>query len=615
MKYFATEEHKNWFLACALSKNSIQELFKLITQEVSKSFTMDNLNIMFLDEAKTGLIVEWAKYSKEYQALEKTNLNNRHPIFEDSEFRQCIEENKTIRLYKSDIIKDNYIKYVFDVRNVETACLFPLSDNKTIGLIFIYNWNDEIDNGCIELIKYLISLLYDHIKQVYDYKVLKSKQDAINFLFNRNIEVIRIAERINNLTSKDQIYSNILKEIFKIYNFNFGAILIENSGFIEYVSGFSSEDEYSQSVFKDLNLYLMDIKGYNIHPPDGSTSVAYQTNSHFAFERIPDYLHLKMTEKDRTYLEISRSPKTLVVMPILRKNKPVGIVHLLSIVDFLSLSPDDINMIKLLCSFIGTAISNSELYSVVEEQKNRLQNDLKLAKKIQESIIKIPEFKDDITVASRYIAMEGVGGDLFDVRQICDNKYSLMISDVSGHGVPAALITSLAKTSFINHTTKEKSTAKICSEINTDLIELIGNTNHYLTAFFCILDVNDMCLHYTNCGHQLPVLYQSKTGTLKTLDSNGYYLGLLDVNEYETKKIKVNYNDKILFFTDGITEGRNDQNEMYSVEKLHETFKKAARMSPDEIIIELFNDFYSFCGEENPNDDIAVMVIQIGGRE
>ncbi len=247
----------------------------------------------------------------------------------------------------------------------------------------------------------------------------------------------------------------------------------------------------------------------------------------------------------------------------------------------------------------------------LQEINDKMLNDLDIAKKIQETIIKTLPETPELLVDAKYVSMESLGGDVYDIRRIGRSTYSFLIADVSGHGVPAALITTMAKTSFINHGSWQKSTAQTCSDVNKDLYGLIGDTDHYLTAFYVSLDVEKLTMSYTNCGHHEALIFDSLNNDLKTIEMPGTFIGIVPDPGFETATIDIKIGDKIFLFTDGIPEARNENGEFYTNDRLNKFVKEFGHLEPEEFLKKLDADLKSFCGDRTPDDDRAFLVIEI----
>lgn len=245
------------------------------------------------------------------------------------------------------------------------------------------------------------------------------------------------------------------------------------------------------------------------------------------------------------------------------------------------------------------------------EKNQKIQKDLMIAKALQEEVIKTLPQVPELYIDAKYIAMDELGGDVYDIRRIGKFSYSFLIADVSGHGVPAALITTMTKTSFINRGHFSKTTSEICQEVNNDMFALIGDTNYYLTAFYAALDLSNLTLQYTNCGHHKCIVHRAQSGEIIELDTEGFFIGIRFDTVYETKEIQMNIGDKLILFTDGFPEARNSKSEFYENERIINFVKKNGNSKPAEFINSFLDDVNEFCGDYPANDDRAILVMEI----
>ncbi|MCB1192866.1 MAG: cache domain-containing protein [Leptospiraceae bacterium] len=253
--------------------------------------------------------------------------------------------------------------------------------------------------------------------------------------------------------------------------------------------------------------------------------------------------------------------------------------------------------------------ANEELLQKNEE----MTRDLNMARRIQLSII--PSEKDypqmkELSLGSQYNSMDSVGGDIYDIIPINDHTYGFLMADVSGHGVPAALITAMVKVSFNSNSIQGLTTGEICSRVNKEIFKLIGDLDYYLTAYYGILDFKTGEFTYTNAGHHAAILYRKKTKQIEHLDTVGFMIGILEESNYETLSVKLEPGDKILLLTDGIPEARNRQKEFYEYDRLIEYTTRYMHLNPKEFVDGLIADVDSFCEGNPANDDRAVLCIE-----
>ena len=609
--------------------HNLDDFLDLITKIITENTSIHGLIITLTDEKQEKLIIHRCKYHEKYKNMEKVHENNVIKIKNENDyFALCFSSNENLIIHKDDNKNGNSELDRFGRWNIKHEIYIPISsEQEKIGVICLYSLNENIENEVINDIENLIEYFFDHFKMMLEYYQLKKRKKEIDGILDKNSKVLNLANRINNLTSISTMYKIILKEVIQIFNFDVAAIFIEENNFLHYLDGMPKLNNNDVSkAFNNYDKYFKSVKGYEINTQDGATGNAFLTNNSMYFKDLSEIMHLPMAEKDKIGLEKLIKPKTLLLMPIVKDEKPIGVFQLFSLFDnIIEMTESDIKMVKSLCEFFGTAIKNSQLYTLIDEQKESLElanleitrmnskliKDLNIAKKIQEAIIKnIPDI-EELSINSIYLAMESLGGDLFDVRKIGKYTFSFMISDVSGHGVPAALITTMAKTSFINHSHFTKTPEVTCREVNCDLYELIGQTDYYLTAFYSMLDINTMTFSYANCGHTNVIVYKSNTQEVIELISTGMFIGIMEDLDVENKSIQLDIDDKIVFFTDGISEARNENGDFFTYESLLEIIKNNGNKPSDEILKTLLDELSKFCGDRPQDDDRAILIVQI----
>lgn len=239
-----------------------------------------------------------------------------------------------------------------------------------------------------------------------------------------------------------------------------------------------------------------------------------------------------------------------------------------------------------------------------------MQTELNVAREIQQSLIpkSIPHM-DGIQIAARYRAMESVGGDYYDFMP-GENSLGVMIADVSGHGVPAALIVSMIKIAFWFHEDRHKNTDEVFASMNEILEGNIGN--EFVTACNMHLNIKNRQFITSNAGHPPLLLYKKKTGKIKRLRPMGRILGMLPNAIFETTTCELDAGDRILLYTDGIYEAHDAQNEQFGETRLHDFIASNTSLSPDQFADCLIDEIIQWSGgDSHIDDDIALVVIDI----
>ncbi|HPK44281.1 MAG TPA: SpoIIE family protein phosphatase, partial [Spirochaetota bacterium] len=257
-----------------------------------------------------------------------------------------------------------------------------------------------------------------------------------------------------------------------------------------------------------------------------------------------------------------------------------------------------------------------EALASLKEKDDMIQKQLEIASNIQRSILpgRIDDW-NELKFSVRYIAMEKIGGDFYDVYQIKGDKLGVLVADVSGHGIPAALITSMAKISFSSATQQYDSPKRVFQEVNQNILEHI-KTQDYMTSFFVVID-DDYNIVYANASHQKAILVRSDEGIVEFLDTNGLFIGAIEEarETYEEKVTKLRYGDRLLLYTDGIPEAANVDREEYSIERLQDVALKNRHLPLEDFTSFIIEDVQRFKGKAPVEDDITLLVIELARDE
>ena len=247
---------------------------------------------------------------------------------------------------------------------------------------------------------------------------------------------------------------------------------------------------------------------------------------------------------------------------------------------------------------------------------DQIQKQLDMASVIQRSML--PDRLDDwneIKFSVRYNAMEKIGGDFYDIFQLKDNKIGIIIADVSGHGIPAALITAMAKISFGNAGILFDSPRRIFQEVNKNIIEHM-KTQDYLTCFMIAVD-DDYNVTYSNASHQKAILLRGASDEVEHLDTGGLFIGALEEarDTYEEKQLKLEYGDRIILYTDGIPEAQNNKKEEYSDEGFERSILGHRGKDLEDFTEAIISDVRAHMGDVGALDDITLFIIELAWDE
>ncbi len=254
---------------------------------------------------------------------------------------------------------------------------------------------------------------------------------------------------------------------------------------------------------------------------------------------------------------------------------------------------------------------NVELQHMVQAGAARLEihdEELQRAREIQESLLpkdipQVPGFE----VASAWQPARAVGGDYFDVLKIGDDRLGICIADVSGKGVPAALLMANVQASLRASVRDMDSPARVCSIINGMLCASIA-ADRFVTFFCGVLDGGSRTFRYCNAGHPYPILVSS--GAVQTLDQGGAVLGVFPAWKYVESSVNLSSGDRLLLFTDGITEAESADDEEFGMERVIAFAKTSAGNSAAKMNQQLLAEVTKFCGAHF-QDDATLLVLAV----
>ncbi len=251
--------------------------------------------------------------------------------------------------------------------------------------------------------------------------------------------------------------------------------------------------------------------------------------------------------------------------------------------------------------------------SNVTAEKERIGAELDVAKHIQASMLPcifpaFPERKEIDIYATMEPAKE-VGGDFYDFFMVDDTHLAIVMADVSGKGVPAALFMVIGKTLIKDHTTPGRDLGKVFTEVNNLLCES-NSEELFITAFEGVLDLVTGEFVYVNAGHEMPFICKAGGDFEPHRIRAAFVLAGMEGMKYRAGSMMLEPGDKIFQYTDGVTEATNINNELYGMERLGAILNKVKNVTPHEILPAVKKDIDEFVGEADQFDDITMLCLE-----
>jgi serine phosphatase RsbU (regulator of sigma subunit) len=255
----------------------------------------------------------------------------------------------------------------------------------------------------------------------------------------------------------------------------------------------------------------------------------------------------------------------------------------------------------------------SNAYTIIKAQKQRMEDELNVGRDIQMSMLpkKFPDFPEhgDFDLHALLVPAREVAGDFFDCFALDENKLCFCVGDVSGKGVPAALFMAMSKNMLSVMAQEVPSPAKIVTLTN-DKISSDNRSSMFVTLFIGIYNLETQDLHFTNAGHNPPLL-RRKNGDVEVLKQiHGPVIGAMDGIEYNEDKNQINTGDTLLVFTDGVTEAMNRDGGFYGNDRLFQLFSASNFDTAESLTAEVLSSVEKFAVDTEQADDITILALK-----
>ncbi len=481
-----------------------------------------------------------------------------------------------------DVTKSEY--YVEVNPNVRSELAVPLIvKNKVIGVLDleseIQGFFTKEHQRLLELVASRMSIAIENARLY----TRVSRQAQTLTVLNE------ISREFTSILDLDDLLERIGLLLKRVIDFQMFTILLWNDRTKQFEHRFSSR--YDERVTRQRNVSL----GTGI-----IGSAAEQREPILA----PD------VRKDPRYVAENPETRSELSVPLIYKGQVIGVLDLEHTrVNYYN--EDHVRTLSTLAAQVAISIANARLYQRIHEEEQRMERDLEMARKVQLRLMPSrPPKLERAEIAAQFLAARSIGGDVYDFLDYGPGRTALAVGDVSGKAAPAALYAALVSGILRSLAPQHLSPAALLAALNDQLQERKLDSQ-YVTMLMAVWDDSNQTLQIANAGSVQPVFVSTTPigPEVKTIQAEGFPLGLFPDAEYEEFTLSTQPGDLIVFFSDGIVDAENATGEMFGNDRLNAVLQSESHptaASTVEAILKAVGDFQS--GTDHFDDETVVVL-------
>jgi sigma-B regulation protein RsbU (phosphoserine phosphatase) len=303
--------------------------------------------------------------------------------------------------------------------------------------------------------------------------------------------------------------------------------------------------------------------------------------------------------------------RSIICVPMKNPNgEIIGVLQAINKLDGTPFTNEDISLFSAFADQAAIAMENARLHAE-ELEKQRLEQELTLARQIQQRFWPDePPAIEGISISGISVPAREVGGDYYDFIPIGKNQLGITVGDISGKGVPAALLMATLRAMLRTQIENRHSVSDTISLVNNAIFRDTPDEK-YLTLFYCVLDTKTRHLTYVNAGHTPGFLYNRYSQEEKYLEIGGTLVGFLENFLFQEGHESLDSGSVLLLYSDGATDALNPENEEFGAERLYSLVRENCHLNAKDLIGLIYQKIVEFSKDTPQFDDITMIAVKI----
>ena len=563
--------------------NSTQDLHSLLTvimDTASELLNCEGSSLLLYDADSEDLIFDIARGARGGLLAQKRIPSGQGIAGECAQSRKPVVVNNAEE--DERVLKSFDEEIGFTTRNLLAVPM--LARNTLIGVLEVVNSRDNrsYSRADVRLLNYLSNMAALAIYNRQLYEELKNRADELDCVY-------QISQSIGLHENLDDALDAAMNAIGEVLEVERVSVIIKDGESFRLVKmrGFAESDH-------DMR----------IDPNEGIAGIVMRTGDPMLVRDIEKELQLSRINADRY------RTRSFISVPIIYDNNVVGVLNAADKRDGQPFDSFELKVLSTISYQMADAFSRM-LSRQRARRLNEYRKDLETAALIQmNSLPEIPSQIAGLRIATLYNACRDVGGDFYDLHYHSEDRISLVMADVSGKGVPAALFMEYSKTLLSGQIPRYLDPATTLTQTNKEIYRH-SKMGMFVTLMLIQVERNLGRLRLASAGHNHQILFRMNTGQVESLSAKGSPLGVFEDTEYLDRVIEYNPGDLLLLYTDGITEAYNDSFEEFGEERLFELVRANRDAAPDDLRDEIMRRVGDFTAGVEPADDATMVVVRL----
>ncbi len=435
---------------------------------------------------------------------------------------------------------------------------------------------------------------------------LIEKYNEVNLIYD-------ITEGLGAVFDPQKVCDVILEKVVEVIGVEKASVMLyhEQSNRLHLVASYGMD--LSEEEMKDIA----------IPPGEGVAGTVFNTGEHILLENIAEqlsqdntnivqeheYEHELLVSGSSRYKKKSYLSIPMICSPQQTEQKVIGVINMTEKLTSDMFTSGDLRLLTAIASQAAMSLYNIQLIEEVKDAE-RVKREIEIAQQIQMGLLPaVPPDVPGIELAGRCLPAMQVGGDYYDFFLSPDNRLGLVIADVSGHNVGAALMMAAARSTLRSEVLTRCSPSQILENTNLVLYDDLTNAELFITMFYAEYETQTRILRYSNGGHNHPIVLRE--GACLFLDTDGMLIGMLESVDFEEKTIQLQPDDFVIFYTDGVVEAVNEAGEMFQLERLCDVIEANWQSDASHLLDTIYEQVEQYSGSALRTDDITVVALKV----